>query len=521
MNNSKTSILNPVCKSLIGFLLILSISASAQSQVKPVTTELPELSWATPPTAKQLIVKMEQGYLGVLKKSGDWVGQNTYSLLKLDEEGKIVMEKTFNPVKGHHLLGLFRLSNQYILLIDEPSPFAQNRYLMLYEIDAAQTNLKEGRRLDSLSPGTIPVKGEVGMVKETFENEVAAYLSFGSVPNPEARFEVNKSDNEEFLAISYVQWGPGGAEYQIKVLDNSLKTISDKEASVVPGYLHFGFKLSNWGELYGVSGDDKGNLIVEKYEDETKTILLSAASSFRSDPLIGIKSKNRVVVGSVNLFKDQLFGLQLQELDFENEELLETSFYKLEPELEKQLRLKSEEKGLLHYRLTDLRVNEKGEVFTILSQHWLNIPNAIFDRYGARKKRAAEFKSADVYAGPMLLMSFAADLQPRWHYLIPRTYAGKAEEGLMFHSAQFRNLNQPEVDFTFSIPAGEAPLKGFLKNIRIDRYSGLKKKEETLYSFNEGGILNPFSVFDGKKAVFLQRNAKRSKSHKLVSLSLP
>jgi hypothetical protein len=55
-------------------------------------------------------------------------------------------------------------------------------------------------------------------------------------------------------------------------------------------------------------------------------------------------------------------------------------------------------------------INEKGEVFALISQHWLRIPNAIYDRYGAMRKKLADFKSADVFAGPMLLMSFA---QPR------------------------------------------------------------------------------------------------------------
>jgi hypothetical protein len=49
----------------------------------------------------------------------------------------------------------------------------------------------------------------------------------------------------------------------------------------------------------------------------------------------------------------------------------------------------------------------------------------------------------------------------------------------------------------------------------------LKKREETIFSFSEGGLLSPMSYIKGNKGLFMMRNAWRSKSHKMVSLSLP
>lgn len=519
--NSTTNYLSPVSQLLSGLLLCINFSANAQPASKPILTDLPEIAWTIPPTAEKLIQQTDQGYVAVIKKTGDWTGPMTYGLFKFDQEGKVISENSIATQKGQHLLGLFKLKNSLFLISDQPSPFGENRYLIAQELNSDRTGLNPVQLLDSSSPGNIPLKGQVGLVKEAFKFEVAGFLAFGGVPGPETRFEVIVSENEEYLATHHVNWSTGGAEFHVKLFDAKLNSTLENDVPVVPGYLHFEFKLSNWGDLFGVSGDEKGNLIVEKYGKETVPILLSAASSFRSDPLLCIKDKDRVIVVSVNLFKDQLFGLQIQELDFANEELLETSFYKIEAELEKQLKLKSEEQGLNQYRLSQLQINEKGEVFALISQHWLRIPNAFYDRYGARRKKLADFKSADVFAGPMLLMSFAADLQPRWHYIVPRTYSGKCEEGLLFHGSVFRNLNQPEIDFTFYIPAGDPPVKGFVKNIRIDRYSGLKKREETIFSSSEGGLLSPMSYIKGNKGLFMMRNAWRSKSHKMVSLSLP
>jgi hypothetical protein len=488
---------------------------------KPVQVEFADIPATLPPTSMALSVATEDGIVACFKTQGEWFGSATYSVRAFDSELQPRGEVNFTLNRGSYVVGLIQLGGRPYILTDEPlGAGGTSRLLMAHDLLFAEGTRGGTYFLDTARFTTIQVKPTQGRIKEDLNEEIFAFLPQGAVSSPETRFNVRVSVDNGYILVWHAAW-EGGETRVLSKYYNAQWDIVGSALTIVPaGFTHYGLEPGKEAQWYGIAVNELGTMIVEQYGTETKTMELSASSTPRTDPVLRSVAVNKLLIATLSTVKDQLYGVQLHLLNFDEEDA-ESSFWKVEPDLAKALTTRAWEGNLKDFRLTDFQINDKAESFLTIEQQYLQSAGVRIDRHGVRRKRSADFKPADVYAGPVLLVSFATDLQPRWQYYYARQYMGKPEEGFSLLKGSWMNLQTQDADFLYATAPGSTKERAGLRSTRIDRFSGAKRKEDLLYGIQEGGIVDAYTIVRGKYVYILHRLAWRGKTVRFIRLMLP
>lgn len=520
--NPRANQQHPITHILIGcFFYVAAQSISIAQPAKPVQLELSDLPATLPPSSMALSVSTVEGIVACFKTQGEWYGNSSYSVRAFDADLQPRGKVDFTLNRNSFLIGLVQLVNKPYILTDEPlAAGSTSRVLLAHELLFADGTRGGTYVLDTARFTAIQLKPGQGRVKEDLNEEIFAFLPQGAVSSPETRFNVKTSADHQYLLVWHAAWKASETRLHSTYYNAQWDKVSSAFTIVPAGYTHYGFEPGKGEEWYGIAASDQGAMLVEQYGAETKTMELSASSTPRTDPIMRSPSKGKLLIATLSMVKDQLYGAQLHALDFDAEDA-ESSFWKVEPELVKALTTRAWEGNLKDFRLTDFQINEKAESFLTIEQQFLQSAGVRLDRYGVRRKRSADFKTADVYAGPVLLVSFATDLQPRWQYYYARQYMGKPEEGYSLLKGNWMNLNTQDADFLYATSPGATKERAGLRTTKIDRFSGAKRKEDLLYGIQEGGILDAYTLVKGKYVYLCHRLTWRGKSVRFIRLELP
>ncbi len=507
-------------RSALSLIIIVYTANQSFAQPKSQNPQIiwEDAQWTVPPTNQSTVANANGIYAFAIKTQGEWFGNAQYTVRGVDEKLAFIGEVPIALNRSAFFLGLVSLDTTIVAITDELQGNESSRVLLAHQLDFKEGVVISTTPLDSSLASVIPVKGNIGKIKEDLEEEIFAFLPQGAVPVTETRFNYWQSPNEAYLLVAHSFWTPAELLISTRLYNAQLDLIYSHEMPVQSGYTHYGFDVGNDGTYYGSSMDAAGNMLIDRYHTEVNTLQIAASSTSRADPIIVAKSKDKALLACMSLVKDEWYGVNLMEIDFQEEEVSEQTFTKLEPEFTKSLKLKSLATNLKDYRLLSVDLNEKEEPFLIFQQRFIQIAGVRLDRFAERRKRTPDFKSIEVLAGPVVLMNFSAGLEFRWQYGLQMNYSGKAEEGFAPLPLRWINLNKAEVDFVFGSTLGSIKDKSGLRLTRLDRYSGVKRKEEVLYPLADGNLWNPYILTLDSRVFVIHRTQWRGKQVKLSAL---
>jgi hypothetical protein len=478
--------------------IVFFITSYVQAQV--LKSSLP-FSTATPylePDGRKPTLKLsEQEFVMLSKTKGNFQGESSYQLEKYDRE---LSQKFKTPLvcpDEEDYKELFYNGTDIILFSVVHEENKKTSKLVATIFDAQSGSLKERKTVFERTVGEWQDAMGKGVVKSTFENEIASSLSKNSVTNLAYQYQIRYSpDNSKILVYAY-DYSQKNLLAEVKILNSA--DLSEKHSGVVPvdaGFINYGIYPNNRGEIFILNSDRAGRIVMIYYNlaDKTNKLLdIQNANTNRTSLTMQVLSDQEVYIACINISMGKLAGVMYAKFDFNQHTIEKINFHDLSVGIQQTAQMMrgsnknlSGQENWQNYEIANFHVNEYEKIILVLEKREIFGNTYTYNNMNVNNPKNWSERLLKVNTEGMLLFSFNKDDELLWENFYQKAQSNDITLGTVGSSFSFNITDGGNIRMFYPSYENSTGTYNIVNYVEWDELSGNKTKD--MKAPNDGGI---------------------------------
>lgn len=508
-------------------LLISLISTIAQAQVLKTTKVSTFASAGLEPDERRLTLKINAGDFILLSKTkGGVSGESTYQIEKFSKdlsEGyktPIVCKADEEPKE------LFTNGTHVILFTVTHSDALKKAILKAYSYDIYTGALASEKILDEQDIKPWAESLEKGAVKEHFYNAIGCNLIKNSISPLQYQYEIRFSPDNSKILFYLFDYSQNHMMARAQVLDKNLNVLTKGAVPIDNEFVNYGLYPNNKGEVYILNVDQRGRIVVIRYNMQTRdnTLLdIQSTTHSRSSVHLIVWKDDQVYIASTNTKNNALIGVVYAKLNFKtllvekiNFHMISEGVIQTAQTLRPSFKHLSGQENWYNYEISDFMVNPYEKVTIILEKREIIIPAVAYDAHRKNNIKNWIERSCKVNTEGIILISFNKNEELLWENFYLKSQVNDIGMGMLSSSYSVYVTDEGKIRMVFN--SYDTPgIYNTINYVEWDELTGMKTKEFKLPNPEGLAYLRGYTVWWENQVVTLGRKGLLGKK---TSLSL-